>query len=100
MPIAPNASTGSCQGAPVARAVGGGASVMLPAMAASFIDIMSQLPWAAPQSTCTGPLVGAATVNGARGCLSSAFTYFFKRQWINRNPVQGVEKIERPDGIY
>jgi integrase len=41
-----------------------------------------------------------ATVNGNLTCLSSAFTYFVKRQWIEKNPCHGVERIERPEGVY
>ncbi len=41
-----------------------------------------------------------ATVNGALTCLSSAFTYFGKRQWIDRNPCHGVERVERPERDY
>lgn len=41
-----------------------------------------------------------ATVNGALTCLSSAFSYFVKRQWIDRNPCRGVERVERPERDY
>lgn len=41
-----------------------------------------------------------ATVNGALTCLSSAFTYFVKRQWLDRNPCRGVERVERPERDY
>ncbi len=41
-----------------------------------------------------------ATVNGILICLSSAFTYFGKRQWVGKNPCQGVEPIEDPVTSY
>lgn len=41
-----------------------------------------------------------ATVNGALTCLSSAFTYFTKRQWLEKNPCRGVERVERPERDY
>jgi integrase len=41
-----------------------------------------------------------ATVNGTLTCLSSAFSYFRKRQWILANPCQGVEPIENPITAY
>lgn len=41
-----------------------------------------------------------ATVNGALTCLASAFTYFVKRRWVDRNPCSGVERIERPMRDY
>ena len=68
----------------------------LGALAIANVSTTKLMEWRDKLATQHAP----ATVNGARGCLSSAFTYFVKRQWINRNPVQGVEKIERPDGIY
>lgn len=41
-----------------------------------------------------------ATVNGNLTCLSSAFTYFRKRQWIDKNPCHGVERVENPTTSY
>ncbi len=41
-----------------------------------------------------------ATVNGALTCLASAFSYFVKRRWIDKNPCHGVERIERPMRDY
>lgn len=41
-----------------------------------------------------------ATVNGCLTALSSAFSYFVDRQWVERNPCHGVERVERPDRLY
>ena len=41
-----------------------------------------------------------ATVNGTLTTLSSAFTYFRKRQWVPLNPCHGVEQVENPDRAY
>jgi integrase/recombinase XerD len=41
-----------------------------------------------------------ATVNGTLTCLSSAFSYFVKRQWLASNPCRGVEIVENPDRAY
>lgn len=41
-----------------------------------------------------------ATVNGNLITLSSAFTYFKKRQWLAVNPVHGVERVEDPERSY
>jgi hypothetical protein len=46
---APHASSASLHGELDARTIGGEPSVLLPVVAASFIDIMSQLPSTAPQ---------------------------------------------------
>lgn len=54
------------------------------------------MKWRDDQATRLAP----ATVNGNLTCLSSAFTYFVKRQWIDKNPCHGVERVERPEGVY
>lgn len=36
------------------------------------------------------------TVNGMLVCLSSAFTYFITRQWLDKNPCKGVKHVEDP----
>jgi integrase len=41
-----------------------------------------------------------ATVNGNLVCLSSAFSYFIDRQWLDKNPCRGVQPVESPDRIY
>src|ERR1700733_5385952 len=41
-----------------------------------------------------------STVNGTLICLSSAFTYFRKRQWVKENPVHGVDLVENPTRAY
>ena len=41
-----------------------------------------------------------ATVNGNLITLSSAFTYFKKRQWVTANPCHGVERVEDPQRAY
>lgn len=41
-----------------------------------------------------------ATVNGNLITLSSAFTYFRKRQWVSVNPCHGVERVEDPERAY
>lgn len=41
-----------------------------------------------------------ATVNGNLTTLSSAFTYFKKRQWLAVNPCHGVERVEDPQRSY
>ncbi len=43
----------------------------------------------------------AATVNGNLTCLSSAFSYFVDREWVETNPCHGVSRIEQKDAaIY
>ena len=37
------------------------------------------------------------TVNGTLICLSSAFSYFVDRQWIDTNPCHGVKHVESRD---
>lgn len=41
-----------------------------------------------------------STVNGLLICLSSAFSYFKKMQWVSVNPVHGVEQLEVPKHAY
>lgn len=41
-----------------------------------------------------------ATVNGSLTCLASALSYFVKRQWLDKNPARGVERVERPEGVF
>jgi integrase len=41
-----------------------------------------------------------STVNGNLIALSSAFTYFVKRQWVKTNPVHGVQPVEVPRHAY
>lgn len=41
-----------------------------------------------------------STVNGLLICLSSAFSYFKKMQWVASNPVHGVEQLEVPKHAY
>ena len=43
-----------------------------------------------------GERVAAATVNTVLGTLSSAFTFFVGRDWIEVNPCQGVKRL-KPD---
>lgn len=40
------------------------------------------------------------TVNGTLTCLSSAFSYFVDRQWLDTNPCHGVKHVESPDRVY
>jgi integrase len=54
------------------------------------------MQWRDEQASKLAP----ATVNGSLTCLASAFSYFVKRQWIDKNPCRGVERVERPEGIY
>jgi integrase len=43
----------------------------------------------------------ATTVNGNLTCLSSAFSYFVDREWVETNPCHGVSRIEQKDAaIY
>lgn len=43
----------------------------------------------------------ATTVNGNLTCLSSAFSYFVDREWVEINPCHGVSRIEQKDAaIY
>ena len=43
----------------------------------------------------------ATTVNGNLTCLSSAFSYFVDREWVEINPCHGVSRIEEKDAaIY
>jgi hypothetical protein len=43
----------------------------------------------------------ATTVNGNLTCLSSAFSYFLEREWIEINPCHGMSRIEEKDAaIY
>lgn len=43
----------------------------------------------------------ATTVNGNLTCLSSAFSYFVDREWVEINPCRGVSRIEEKDAaIY
>lgn len=43
----------------------------------------------------------ATTVNGNLTCLSSAFSYFVDREWVESNPCHGVSRIEQKDAaIY
>jgi integrase len=41
-----------------------------------------------------------ATVNGNLTCLSSAFSYFVDRQWVERNPCSRVKAVENPQTSY
>jgi integrase len=41
-----------------------------------------------------------ATVNGNLTCLSSAFSYFVDRQWVERNPCSRVKPVENPETSY
>ena len=41
-----------------------------------------------------------STVNGMLTCLSAVYTYFAKRQWVDRNPVRGIEYVEDPQCNY
>jgi integrase len=41
-----------------------------------------------------------ATVNANLTALSSAFSYFVDRQWIDVNPCRGVAQVEAPDRVY
>lgn len=41
-----------------------------------------------------------ATVNGNLTCLSSAFSYFVDRQWVERNPCSRVRAVEDPQQSY
>ena len=52
--------------------------------------------WRDEQATKFAP----ATVNGNLTCLSSAFSYFGKRQWVSKNPCHGVERVENPTTSY
>jgi integrase len=52
----------------------------------------SVMAWRDAQSERFQP----GTVNASLTTLSSAFTYFRKRQWIAINPCHGVERIEDP----
>ncbi len=40
------------------------------------------------------------TVNGNLTCLSSAFSYFVDRGWLEVNPCHGVQQVESPDRVY
>lgn len=40
------------------------------------------------------------TVNSALGCLSSAFSDFVDRGWVQLNPCRGVKTVEVPDRAY
>jgi len=60
------------------------------------ITTAAVMQWRDEQASRFAP----ATVNGSLTCLASAFTYFVKRQWIDQNPCRGVERVERPEGIY
>lgn len=42
----------------------------------------------------------ASTVNGIITCLSSAFTEFVDREWVEANPCSGVAPIECPDRLH
>jgi integrase len=44
--------------------------------------------------------LAANTVNGTLICLSSSFSYFVDRQWIETNPCHGVKHVESPDRVY
>ncbi len=52
--------------------------------------------WRDEQSVKFAP----ATVNGNLTCLSSACSYFVKRQWIAKNPCSGCERVENPARSY
>ena len=41
-----------------------------------------------------------ATVNGALTALQSALSYFIDREWLEKNPAHGVDRVERPDRLY
>lgn len=60
------------------------------------ISTAAVMQWRDDQAARFAP----ATVNGSLACLASAFTYFVKRQWIDTNPCRGVERVERPEGVY
>lgn len=42
----------------------------------------------------------AATVNGALTCLSSAFSDFVDRGWVETNPVRGVKRVKAGEAVY
>lgn len=41
-----------------------------------------------------------STVNGILIALSSSYSYFVDRGWIDRNPCHGVKQVEDPEGAY
>ena len=72
---------------------------ILPAMGSlplSRVTTTRVMEWRDELATSKAP----ATVNGALTCLASAFSYFVKRRWIDRNPCRGVERVERPMRDY
>jgi integrase len=38
--------------------------------------------------------LSVASVNGSLTCLSSAFSYFVKQQWLDKNPCHGIERAK------
>jgi hypothetical protein len=52
--------------------------------------------WRDDQATRLAP----ATVNGSLICLSSAFSYFVDRQWLEVNPCHGVKHVESQERVY
>lgn len=72
---------------------------ILPALGTVPIARMAKphvMRWRDDQATRFAP----ATVNGSLICLSSAFSYFVDRQWLDTNPCHGVKHVESPDRVY
>lgn len=72
---------------------------ILPAMRTlplSRVTSARVMEWRDELATSKAP----ATVNGALTCLASAFSYFVKRRWVDKNPCHGVERVERPTRDY
>lgn len=47
-----------------------------------------------------GKLVSASTVNTLVGTLSSAFTFFVGRDWIDGNPCRGVKLLQKDAKVF